>query len=204
LSKKCFEKKLCREKWTTYLIFTTLWYTCGFQGRWMNWMLCIHLWTVFSNHHGLLIIPKTWTIHVFFFNYSYMFPPLISTDIWQYTVFVNNNILFRQSIWIDLAEEVTCSKWKLELFQTVNVAREDFSITFDCHLQNSTWLLSSTAVYSLALTTPVLLNTFYNNFATIPWKILFSTVKNACLLVHYLAMDVLPLMIAFVAGMCWV
>jgi hypothetical protein len=104
LSKKCFEQ-ICREEWTTYLTFTThLWYTYSFKCNWMNWTLCIHFWiSILSNHNGLLIRPKTWIIHIFqlFVHLS----PFFSTNIWQYTAFVNNSILFKHSMWTDLAEK---------------------------------------------------------------------------------------------------
>jgi hypothetical protein len=53
-----------------------------------------------------------------------------------------------------------------------------------------------------ASTTPVLSNASYNHAARTPRKTLSSVVKNACLLIHYLEMDV-PLLRAFAsAGMC--
>jgi hypothetical protein len=61
-------------------------------------------------------------------------------------------------------------------------------------------LLFRTACYS-ASTSPVLPNTSYNHFARTPRKTPFSVVQNACLLVRYLAMDVLLFLGAYVAGM---
>jgi hypothetical protein len=54
----------------------------------------------------------------------------------------------------------------------------------------------------LCLYSPALPNTFYNHSAWTPWKTPSSTVKNSCLLVRYLAMDVLILSRERVVGMC--
>jgi hypothetical protein len=45
-------------------------------------------------------------------------------------------------------------------------------------------------------------NTSYNHFVRTPWNTPSSVVNNACLLVRYLAIDVLLLLSAFVARMC--
>jgi hypothetical protein len=54
-----------------------------------------------------------------------------------------------------------------------------------------------------ASTSPVLPNTSYNHFARTPRKAPFSVVKNTCLPARYLAMDVLLLLSACAAGMCF-
>jgi hypothetical protein len=57
--------------------------------------------------------------------------------------------------------------------------------------------------YLEPVSTPnVLPNTFYNHCASTPWKTLSSIIQNVCLLVPYLAMNVLLLLSACVAGMC--
>jgi hypothetical protein len=61
-------------------------------------------------------------------------------------------------------------------------------------------LLFRTPCYSAS--TYTLPNTSYNHFARTPQKTRSSVVKNACLLVRYLAMDVLLLLSARVAGIC--
>jgi hypothetical protein len=64
--------------------------------------------------------------------------------------------------------------------------------------------LPTTVLYPCypAPTSTVLANTSYNYFARTPRKTSSSAVKNACLLVSYVAMDVLLLLSARVAGMC--
>jgi hypothetical protein len=62
-------------------------------------------------------------------------------------------------------------------------------------------LLFRTPCYFVCTTT-VLPNTSYNYFARIPRKTPSSIVQNASLLVRYLAVDVLLLLGACVAGMC--
>jgi hypothetical protein len=53
-----------------------------------------------------------------------------------------------------------------------------------------------------ASTSTVLPNTSCSHFEGTPWKTPSSIVQNSCLLVRYLAMDVLLLLSAYVAGMC--
>jgi hypothetical protein len=61
-------------------------------------------------------------------------------------------------------------------------------------------LLFRTACYS-ASTSPVLSSTFYNHFARTARKTSSSIMQNECLLVRHLAVDVLLLLGALVAGM---
>jgi hypothetical protein len=79
-----------------------------------------------------------------------------------------------------------------------------FSVTFDCHLQNSTEFSSdycSVLPATLSCSTPVLPEASYNHFARTPRKTPSSVVQNACLLVRYIAVDVLLLLSACVAEM---
>jgi hypothetical protein len=76
-----------------------------------------------------------------------------------------------------------------------------FSITFYCHLQNSTKFSRILFCTPSTVTSTVPQNTSYNYFARTLRKTPSYIVQNVCLLVCYIAMDVL-LLSACVAGMC--
>jgi hypothetical protein len=100
-------------------------------------------------------------------------------------------------ITVSLALEITCEVFMSQSNSFLAISSQSLLTAISRTRPNS---LPTTVLYSS--TTPVLLNTSYNNFAQTPRKTPSSIIKNACLLACYLAMDVLLLLRVHVLREC--
>jgi hypothetical protein len=139
--------------------------------EWIYCTLYIHT-TPDKRQYGATVLPHTFQFTVTHaLRFSVFISRILATDLSQPHCHFNS---YMKSSWNSLVPF-------LPLFCSCQFRRLD-----PIHFR----LLFCTPCYS-ASTAPVQPNTSYNNFARTPRKTPSSLVKNACLLVRYLAMDVL-------------